>query len=66
MRWERNRITSKINTLSSDSGEILTESFDIANSLNKHFVGIGPKLASNVPLLGKVATAKDYMTQVES
>ncbi|CAB4011631.1 Hypothetical predicted protein, partial [Paramuricea clavata] len=56
----------EINTLSSDSGEILTESFDIANSLNKHFVGIGPKLASNVPLLGKVATAKDYMTQVES
>ncbi|CAB4021257.1 Hypothetical predicted protein, partial [Paramuricea clavata] len=56
----------EINTLSSDSGEILTESFDIANSLNKHFVGIGPKLASNVPLLGNVATAKDYMTQVES
>ena len=56
----------EINTLSSDSGEILTESFDIANSLNKHFVGIGPKFSCNVPLLGKVATAKDYMTQVES
>ena len=56
---------TEINKISTGSDQDLTESVDIANYFNAHFVEIGPKLASNVPTISG-RKPDDFMTKVAS
>lgn len=56
---------TEINKLSTSLGQDMTESVDIANYFNSHFVEIGPKLASNVPTISG-RKPDDFMTKVAS
>ena len=56
---------TEINKISTGSDQDLTQSVDIANYFNAHFVEIGPKLASNVPTISG-RKPDDFMTKVAS
>jgi len=58
--------TTKINELKGDCGVTITNPEDIADYMNKHFVAIGPNLASKIQVNDDSIPPTEFLTKKDS